>query len=219
MSTSQLMQGIQNSWRVLLLGGSSGTGKSSIARQLAAQLEISWLQVDDLRLALQNSCVSFPDRAHTEALYRFTRPGIWRGAPEDLCQSLIEVGEMLRPALEIVIANHIDTDAPVILEGDGLLPSLLENPLMRQYKCQGLLQAVFLHEPEEQQLYTNITHRGRGTVGMSEEELCTEARAKWLYSQWLAREARRRAVPVLEPQPWETLGPRILGACAKREEG
>lgn len=217
MSTSQQKQGAQRRWRVLLIGGSSGTGKSTIARQLAAQLAISWLQVDDLRLALQNSRVSFPEQGHTDALYCFTRPGIWHEGPEALCQALVAVGEMLCPALEIVIANHIDIDAPLILEGDGILPSLLENPLMQRYKDSGLLQAVFLHEPDEKQLYTNITHRGRGTAGMNVEELRTEARTKWLYSQWLAHEARRWAVPVLESQPWETLGARILGACYERE--
>lgn len=160
MSTSQRRQGPQQRWRVLLLGGSSGTGKSSIARQLAARLEISWLQVDDLRLALQNSRVSFPEKAHTDALYFFTRPGIWHGSPEALSQALIAVGETLRPALEIVIANHIDIDAPVILEGDGILPSLLENPLMHQHKNSGRLQAVFLQEPDKKLLSSNIAQRG-----------------------------------------------------------
>ncbi|GHO64477.1 hypothetical protein KSC_033690 [Ktedonobacter sp. SOSP1-52] len=219
MSTSQRRQELQQRWRVLLIGGSSGTGKSSIARQLAAQLAISWLQVDDLRLALQNSRISFPKQAHTDALYFFTRPGIWRGSPEALSQALIAVGATLRPALEIVIANHIDIDAPLILEGDSILPSLLENPLMHQYKNRGRLQVVFLQEPDEKQLSINITQRGRGTVGMSEEELRTEARAKWLYGQWLAHEAMRWGLPVLEPQPWETLGTRILGTCYEREEG
>ncbi len=39
-------------WDVLLIGGTSGIGKTTIARQLGLQLGLPWLQVDDLRLAL-----------------------------------------------------------------------------------------------------------------------------------------------------------------------
>lgn len=47
---------------------------------------------------------------------------------------------------------------------------------------------------------------------MTQDELRNEARAKWLYGQWLAREADRYDLPVLQPRPWETLNQRLLFA-------
>jgi len=53
-------------WRVLLIGGPSGVGKSVVARSIGLRLGIPWLQVDDLRLALERSEVTLP--SGTEAL-------------------------------------------------------------------------------------------------------------------------------------------------------
>lgn len=40
-------------WTVLLIGGPSGRGKTTAARRIGTRLGVPWLQVDDLRLALQ----------------------------------------------------------------------------------------------------------------------------------------------------------------------
>ena len=64
-------------WRVLLIGGPSGGGKSTVAEQIGLRLGISWLQVDDLRLALQWSRVTLP--AGTEARAKWLY-GCWLAA-------------------------------------------------------------------------------------------------------------------------------------------
>jgi len=69
---------------------------------------------------------------------------------------------------------------------------------------------VFLVESEEDILFTNMLTRSRGIVERPEEELRTEARAKWLYGQWLTAEAQRYGLPVLEPRPWSTLLERLF---------
>ena len=47
-------------WWVLVVLGASGTGKSTAAQQIARAVGATWLQVDDLRLALQFSRVALP---------------------------------------------------------------------------------------------------------------------------------------------------------------
>jgi Inorganic H+ pyrophosphatase len=37
-------------------------------------------------------------------------------------------------------------------------------------------------------------------------------RARWLSGQWLAEEAQRYGLPVLQPRPWDTLVERVLAA-------
>jgi hypothetical protein len=69
---------------------------------------------------------------------------------------------------------------------------------------------VFLVETDEQVLYANMVTRGRAVSERTEIELRTEARAKWLYGQWLTKEALHYDIPVLAPRPWETLVERIM---------
>ena len=42
---------------VLLIGGPSSVGKSTAAAGIARRLDMPWLQVDDLRLAIQENVV------------------------------------------------------------------------------------------------------------------------------------------------------------------
>ncbi len=69
-------------WEVLLIGGSSGVGKTTVARRIGRQLGRSVVHVDDLRLAFQHSRVHLPDAAGTAALYRFwDAPVVWQRQP------------------------------------------------------------------------------------------------------------------------------------------
>jgi 2-phosphoglycerate kinase len=118
-------------WDVLLLGGHSGTGKSTVAARLARRFGMAWLMADDLRLALQRSRAVLPSPAATAALRFHATPGWWRHSPERLQEALIADGEALSPALEVVIENHVDQGLPVVLEGDAVLPALLARPPVR----------------------------------------------------------------------------------------
>jgi 2-phosphoglycerate kinase len=102
---------------VLLLGGPSGIGKTTIAAQVARRLDWSWLMVDDLRLALVRSGGPVPDSNLIDAI---DAPG-----------GLVSVGEAMAPAIEVVIENHVDQRHPVVIEGDGILPSLFERTSVR----------------------------------------------------------------------------------------
>lgn len=203
------------SWSVLLLGGPSGAGKSLAAAAIGRRLGVSWLQVDDLRLALQFSRATLP--AGNEALAFFAEtPGLWTLPPERLADALVGVGEAMAPAIEIVVANHVDTDAPVVIEGDGVLPSLLDRPPVRERVAAGAVRPAFPVEPDEAVLYANMVARARGIADRTEASLRTEARAKWLFGRWLEGEARRRGTPVLAPRPWVTLVGRLLAAADGR---
>ena len=203
----------QASWMVLLIGGPSGVDKSTVAEQISRRSGIAWLMVDDLRLALQRSRVVLPER--TQALYFFEEtPGVRRLPSERRRDASIAVGEVMSPAIEVVVENHVDQAIAVIIEGDGILPSLLDRPPIRMRATNGRIRAIFIIEPDERTLLANMIARGRGMTGWSEEEVRNDARAMWLYGQWLADEARRYGAPVLEPRPWQTLVQRVLEASA-----
>ena len=205
------------SWSVLLIGGASGTGKSTVARQIGRDLGMPWYQVDDLRLALQWMEASLP--AETEALQYFAhieeKPHIWKQPPEALCGMLIAVGHMLRPAIAAIIDNHISQNNPIVIEGDGILPSLLDHRHVGLHVETGKVSRIVLAEPDQATLLANMRERNRGQGYMTDADVTTEARAKWLFAEWLAQEAARRNVPVVESRPWEALVRRVLDAASR----
>ena len=176
------------SWTVLLIGGNFGSGKSTVAAELGRRFGISWMQVDDLRLAFQRARVSLPE--NNEALYFDQDPNYWRLEPEAKRDSLIAVGEVLSAPLEVVIENHVDQDAPIVIEGDGILPSLIDRPSVMER--QQAIRSVFLVETDESALLGNLLERTRLIEGRTQEEMRVEGRGKWLFGQWLVREAKRR---------------------------
>lgn len=194
-------------WQVLLIGGHSASGKTTVAAQIGRSLGIPWMMVDDLRLAFQRARVRLPEG--TDALHFDETPHFWRRPPEELRDALIAVGEVMSPALEVVVENHVDQDAPIVIEGDGILPSLLSRPPLLERS--GTIRAAFLVEPDESVILDNTLARGKGFVaGRTEAELRVDAHARWLFGQWLAREAVRYGLPVVEPRPWETLAERLV---------
>jgi 2-phosphoglycerate kinase len=177
-------------WIVPLIGGPSGVGTTTLAREAARRLESSRVLVDDLRLALARSGVRVPD---ADALATFDAPG-----------GLVDLGERLTPAIEVVIENHVDQRDPEVIEGDSILPSLFDRPAMRHRTTRGRARAVFLHEANEDALFANM--RGRRVGPFSREH----ARKNFLYGQWLRQEAERRALPIVPAHPWDSLADRIL---------
>jgi 2-phosphoglycerate kinase len=203
----------QPSWRVLLLGGSSGTGKSTLAPQIARHYGVPWLEADDFRLAMQRATTP----ASQPALHFFftenlaIRPDFWKLSPEAFRDGLIAVGKVVSQALEIVVANHVGQGRPVVLEGDGILPALAGRRVFSGMDVGNAVRGVFLIEPDLEALLANMRTRA-WDVSILDEELRNYARANWLYGLWLREDALRRGLPVLEVRPYQTLLRRALDA-------
>ena len=209
-STGDPVRRLRN-WSVLLIGGASGTGKTTVAKTIARELAITWVQVDDLRLALQWSDVRLPSDDATEALYFFERtPNLWSLPAARLRDGLIAVGEAMTEAIAIVIGNHIAQNDPVVIEGDGILPAIIDHADLQGHTASGQLRTVFVSPTSKDELLRSIIDRGRGVPDRSAPELRRSAEMNWRYAEWLEREAMARAIPVVETQPWASLPTRIL---------
>ncbi|MCY4113576.1 MAG: hypothetical protein OXG33_06520 [Chloroflexi bacterium] len=196
-------------WLVLLIGGHSAAGKTTAAERLGRALGVPWLMVDDLRLAFQRADVTLP--SGTKALYADRQPDFRKSTPEEQCAALIDVGYVMSAALEAIVENHVDQQVPIVIEGDGILPSLLARPPMLERAAW--IRAAFIVEPDESSLRIALaSHHGTRAVGRGQDELQAEAKAKWMFGQWLAAEASRQGLAVVEPRPWDTLPERLIEA-------
>lgn len=203
----------QSDWRVLLIGGSSGVGKTRVAQTLARQRGLSVLLVDDIRMSIQQ--VTTP--AEQPGIHYFlAHPTIWQKPPEAVCEGFIAVGNALVRPLSAIIAHHVfvESAGPVIIEGDGILPALAacRDFVSMHFTSAGVtgeVRAVFLVEPDEEVVIQCMRPRGPGFDRLAQKEQETLARAHWLYGQWLRSQAGRYGLPVVESRPRETLVERV----------
>ena len=197
-------QNRSHNWKVFLIGGSSGVGKTVVARELADFLSLSLLLLDDVRLALQQatSNQTNPD-LHVFLNYETEQ---WRNS-QSIYADWITVGKAMVKPLNAIISHHIivpDRGA-IIIEGDGILPIVSGEFVEPEDVC-----TVFIVEQDEKQLLHNLQSRGRGFNDWNKMEQEGFAHASWLFGQWLAQEANKLELPVINAQPQETLLERLL---------
>ena len=196
-------------WKVLLIGGHSGTGKTIVSRRIARRFGVSLAEVDDFRLVLERMTTPRQQPELHNLLRVVSEPDT---SPEAACEALVRVGQTISYALEIVVANHVATNTPLILEGDGILPSFAALDVFAGRDAENAVRSVFLIETDEEQLFINAAQRKRGFEDLSLPLQRHGIRRSWLYGQWLRQEAARFGVNVVASQPWGTLEERIVKA-------
>lgn len=198
-------------WKVLLIGGSSGVGKTLIARELAQKLSVSNLLVDDIRLAIQETTTAAnePD-IHVFLNYRNEN---WE-RPEKICSDWITVGNFMAKPLGAIIAHHVTvpTAGQIIIEGDGILPILMSRNLhhTNQPQNENVVRSIFIIELDEGKIFENLYAREQGFESSSQEAQRAFAHASWLYGKWLEKEAKSLGLPTVTARPYDSVAERIL---------
>jgi len=203
-----------NNWRILLISGNSGAGKTYLATELVRRWGIPCLMVDDVRIALQQ--VTTPEQQPDLHAFLKYRPQQWQ-QPETIVQDWQRVGQAMVKPLRDIMAHHIlvESSGKIIIEGDGILPTLTAQSMfseMAGFENIDLAQkvrAVFLVEDNEVEILRNLRARGRG-IGLASAEIQTAfVQASQQYGQWLAQAARLSGLPVLAARPQETVLERL----------
>lgn len=199
------------SWQVLLIGGNSGAGKTTVARELGLHFEIPWLQVDDLRLMLEWNT----EPVQRPALHHFDDQAHVYQHPADVITAWrIAMAEDTSRGIEIVIANHVSGRVPIVLEGDDIVPGLAAQRTFAQFDIPvGAVHSIFVIEDDEAIIMANLRRRGRG-FGFSSrtpDEQANQVRVSRLYGEWLEQEARRHRLPVVTARPYDGLARRVIG--------
>jgi 2-phosphoglycerate kinase len=183
-------------WQVLLLGGASGVGKTSISYPLAHHYGVGLTEVDDFQVVLEG--MTIPDQYPVLHYWR-THFSEARAMDDDAqLDYMRRYSEVMARALTLVIANHIESHAPVVLEGDFILPSLAVQSTYGDVRANGQVRSLFLYEEDEEQIARNYSQRD----GSNQRE---RAHVSWRVSEWLRQEAQRVGAPALSARPWDTV--------------
>jgi 2-phosphoglycerate kinase len=197
-------------WKVLMIGGSSGVGKTVVARELAKQLSIPLLLLDDIRIAIQQ-VTTFESNPELHIFLNYQAEQ-WRNS-QSIYADWITVGRAMAKPLNAIVDHHIKVPSigPIIIEGDGILP-LAGNQIFEQKD----VNSIFIVEQSEEQLLNNLRSRGRGFNDGHELEQKGFAHASWLYGQWLAQEAEKLGLLVINAQPHQTIFERLLSSISNQ---
>jgi 2-phosphoglycerate kinase len=188
---------------VLLLGGASGVGKTSISYRLAQHYNVGLTEVDDFQIILEG--MTTPEQYPDLHYFRLHREEALRMSADELLDQMLRYARTMSLALEPVIANHIETRTPVILEGDFILPELATMNVYAGVPAGDRVRALFVHEPDEAQIAAN--YHAREGVAQSRR-----AHQSWRYSHWLNDDARKRGLPVMSARPWDSALRRAIAA-------
>ncbi len=192
-------------WQVLVFGGASGVGKTMVSYRLAQHFAVGLTEMDDFHIVLKR--LTTPEQQPALHFFRLHTAEVLRMDDEQMLAHILDTSEAMSGAMELVIANHLASSAPVVLEGDFLLPSLAVRPAYDGVPAAGQVRAVFLYEEDEQQILRNFGAR----LG-EEQRWARRARASWYYSEWLRREAERLGLPAVPARPWDTVLERVIAA-------
>lgn len=191
---------------MLLVGGASGVGKTTLARQLADEFGVDVLHVDDLQAALEASTT--PQQQPGLHFWRTNWDEFSAFSDEQLVRHFVEVATgLFEPVLVAVVAQHLDEGWPVIIEGDFVTPHLVTLQAYGEEENAGRVQALFLHE-DEAQISHNYGDREGDGQGF-------RAHASGLNGQWLGRECQRLGVPTIAARPWDTTRDRAIAAMTR----
>lgn len=185
---------ITRNWEILILGGASGTGKTSIGRQITHHYNIDLVRVDDFQMLLE--ATTTPETL-PELHYWNTHPGWQDEGINNAVKRLVDVGRVLTPGLIAVIKDHIDEGIPMVLEGDFILPELVYSFDIPKVK------SIFIHEPSREQILQNYIAR----EGQLQQ---FRADASHAYGNWLLENCAKFDIPIIESRPWNNLMDRIF---------
>lgn len=161
----------KRNWTVLIIGGSSGTGKSSLAYEIAKYYDVNVMEVDDIFLSVETVTTneSFPAIHYWDSGVNWETIGV-----DGNVNWLIDVSKEMLPVLKALVNRHLEDNLPVILEGDFIHPELalsFDNPEVK---------AVFINEPDINQIIQNYMSREGGKPQQY------RAKISIAYGKWLA---------------------------------
>lgn len=189
---------IDRNWTVLFIGGASGTGKSSIAYELGRYYNVNIAEVDDICQAIK----AMTTRELLPSMHYWSTGVNWLdiGVSGNV-KWLIDVSREMIPALKAIVENHLESDVPIIIEGDFIHPELVasyQNP-----KIKG----VYIVEKDLIQIMQNYFAREGGELQHFRAEISVE------YGGWLVNSCTKLGLRTVEARPWNTGIERMVLDC------
>ncbi len=187
-------------WTVLLIGGSSGIGKTRLTNELARIYNAKVIEADDICLGVKAMTTekSYP------AIHYWYGDADWEELTiHENVKCLKNVGEELTNGLKAIIDNSIKVQSKLIIEGDFIsvkLASTYNNSRIKK---------IYIHESDEKQIVDNYLKREGGELQEFRASISYE------YGKILKNDCNKNNICVIESRPWNTLLNRAIEGINK----
>ena len=182
-------------WTVLFIGGASGMGKSSAAYEFARFFSVNVMEVDDVFQGIKamTTIEKYPNVHYWSTGINWKEIGIHANV-----NWLTNVSKEIEPSLKAIVENHLDSDVPVIIEGDFIHPEFVasfDNPKVK---------AIYIHDSDRDQVLKNYFSREGGELQHFRADVSST------YGAYLAAKCTELGIPVAESRPWDTVVTRMI---------
>lgn len=185
---------IERDWDILIIGGASGSGKTSISRPLSKFYGIDLVRIDDFQCFLE--AIISPEQISN--LHYWKIEPTWREQSVDwVVERLKDVSRAWMPGLKAIIKDRLEENIPMILEGDFIHPELplaFNNPRIK---------TIFIHEPSKEQILQNYLSR-------EGKHQAHRAEISHAFGNWLKENCEKYSIPIIEFRPWDNLMERVI---------
>jgi 2-phosphoglycerate kinase len=192
--------------RLLLVGGSAGSGKTTVAQTLAHDLGVGWLQLDTVWIAMRAAV------GHGSSAFRLLDvPGRMRRGDDsdgELLAAHVAASKAVCAVLPEVFAFELDTRPVLVADGAWLLPSFIAGLDLPDTE----VRCIFLQHAGVDGVTAALAPRLGGRP--PQERHVRMNRQIWEYGAWICEQARVHDLPVLDPLPFATLPHRARSALA-----
>lgn len=190
----------KNKWTVLLVGGSSGIGKTQLTKELAKIYDTKIIEADDISCAAKALTTA---ETHP-ALHYWISDIDWRTAGvHGNVEWLSRVSDELSLALKAIVDIHVEEASPVIIEGDFISPELAASFDTSEVK------SIYVYESDHAQIVDNYLQREGGAL----QEFRASISAK--YGDKLKTTCQEYNLNIVESRPWDSLISRAIESIEK----
>jgi len=185
-------------WTVLFIGGASGTGKSTLAYELANFYGVNVMEVDDICQALK----AMTTGDILPAIHYWSTGINWMDiGVKGNVNWLIDVSKEIIPGLKAIVDRHIEDKVPLIIEGDFVYPEFTLSFGNSEVK------SIFIHEPDKDQLLQNFFAREGGDLQHYRADISIA------YGDWIKNACKELGIKFIESRPWVDLLSRAIECC------
>jgi 2-phosphoglycerate kinase len=186
---------------IVLVGGITGTGKSTLTTQLAYQLNVVRTQSTDMMREIVR-CYLPPKKIPTLSYSSFEA---WRGLAsgrdeekksEDakVVRGFLNQFEIVKPGLQATIRRAVKERHDLIVDGVHVLPSELELDIPRD---QAIVIPLMLVVPNKKTLAKRLKRRAKEQPERASSRYLKQLDQIWALQSHLVTEAEEHAIPLI----------------------
>lgn len=183
---------------IILIGGITGTGKSTLTNELAYKLNIVRTQSTDMMREIVR-CYLPPKKSPTLSYSSFEA---WRGLKKsdvsasraELIDGFLSQFELVKQGLEATIFRAVKESHDLIVDGVHVLPSRLELDITED---QAMVIPLMLVVPNKKTLAKRLKRRAKEQPKRASSRYLKQLDQIWLLQSFLVAEAEEHDIPLV----------------------